>query len=105
VGRTVGREREVLSPISSIWSGPFVRGRVLVFGPKPAAHELLPAVTKRIWLGIAILFLLIPNMMEIGKICLKQTFCGFLASEDLSCNLRMITICPTHQFLYNKKRH
>ena len=59
VGRTVGREREVLSSISSIWSGPFVRGRVLVFGPKPGLGELSQIVANRFWLGIAILFLLI----------------------------------------------
>ena len=56
MGRTVGREREVLLPISCQFDLPTRARLVFSFGPKPAAHKLLPAVIKRIWLGIAIAF-------------------------------------------------
>ena len=79
-----------LTHFLSIWSGRLVRNWFLVFGPKPAARELFQTVPDRIGLGFEILFILIPNMMKIGKICLKPTFCGFLAIEDLSCNRRTV---------------
>ena len=42
---------------NSVWSS--VRKLFLVFETKASSIELSPAVTKQIWLGIAILFLLI----------------------------------------------
>ena len=96
--------REVLLPISCQFGLPDSCATVFGFnfGPKPAARELLPAVTKRIGLGIAILFNLIPNMTQIAKICLKQTFGHLLASEDLSCNLLLhecLTIIVHHNVM------
>jgi hypothetical protein len=48
--------------------------------------ELFQTVPERIGLRFEILFSLMPNMMKIGKKCLKPIFQPLLADGDLSCN-------------------
>ena len=97
--------QEVLSPISCQFRLPdSCATGFLVFGPKPAAHELLPAVTKRIWLGIAILFLLMYISPGQFKNSSEVIFSRFLANEDLSCNLLTLGFRDQLAFMETRAR-
>ena len=48
VGVSCELARGSVTHFLSIWSGPFVRGRVLVFGTRARAHELFQTVPDRI---------------------------------------------------------
>ena len=86
MGRTVGREREVLLPISCQCGFPTRAQLVFSFWTKARAHEQCQAGPYRIGLGIAVLSLLIYISPGQFKTRLKVIFSRFLANEDLSCN-------------------